>query len=67
MKDRKWRYLCGCGLVGLAVFLFNTHGWAYNWTTNPANGHRYTKTNYKSNWVACETEAVSIGDSLSNY
>ena len=48
----------------MAVFLCTANCWAYNWITNPANGHRYALTNSVASLTTCEDEAKRAGGHL---
>lgn len=54
-------------LAVLLVALLAMPAFAYNWVTNPTNGHRYALTNtpvLQPTWVEAEAEAVSVGGHL---
>lgn len=50
-------------LVVLLVALLALPAFAYDWVTNPANGHRYTLVDCSS-WTDAENQAVAMGGHL---
>lgn len=52
----------------LVVFLISVLAlpvFAYDWVTNPANGHNYTLTStWNLNWFGAEAEAITLGGHL---
>ncbi len=49
--------------VVLAV-LYSLPSFAYDWITNPANGHKYAKISDNLDWAIAEEQAVSSGGHL---